>query len=98
MAAHLLLIALLIVVAAFFSAAEISMEAARRLKLRQLADEGEPRAALVLAVQESPGHYFTTVQIGLNMVAILGGIVGEGALTPKFARMLGLLRGPDQAQ
>lgn len=98
MAAHLLLIAMLIVVAAFFSAAEISMAAARRLKLRQLADEGEPRAALVLAVQESPGHYFTTVQIGLNMVAILGGIVGEGALTPHFARLLGLLTGPDQAQ
>jgi CBS domain containing-hemolysin-like protein len=36
----------------------------------------------VLRVQEQPGFYFTTVQIGLNAVAILGGIVGEGLLSP----------------
>ncbi len=94
----LLLIAALIATAAFFSAAEISMAAARRLKLTQLADEGEARAAQVLAVQEAPGHYFTVVQIGLNMVAILGGIVGEGALTPFFAQALGWVMTPERAQ
>lgn len=98
MALHLLFIALLIAGAAFFSAAEISMAAARRLKLRQLADEGDLRAARVIAVQEAPGHYFTVVQIGLNMVAILGGIVGEGALTPHFASMLGYVLDADRAQ
>ena len=67
MASDLLLIALLIAGAAFFSVAEISMAAARRLRLRRLADEGDARALRVIAVQESPGHYFTVVQIGLNM-------------------------------
>lgn len=90
MATDLLLIALLIAGAAFFSAAEISMAAARRLRLRRLADEGDARAERVLAVQAQPGHYFTVVQIGLNMVAILGGIVGEGALTPHFESLLAL--------
>lgn len=98
MALHLLFIALLIAGAAFFSVAEISMAAARRLKLRQLADEGDVRAARVIAVQQAPGHYFTVVQIGLNMVAILGGIVGEGALTPHFATLLGYVLGAEQAQ
>jgi CBS domain containing-hemolysin-like protein len=98
MGLHLLLIALLIAGAAFFSAAEISMAAARRLKLRQLADEGDLRAARVIAVQEAPGHYFTVVQIGLNMVAILGGIVGEGALTPHYAELLALAMDADRAQ
>lgn len=98
MALHLLFIALLIAGAAFFSVAEISMAAARRLKLRQLADEGDVRAARVIAVQQAPGHYFTVVQIGLNMVAILGGIVGEGALTPHFATLLGYVLGSEQAQ
>jgi CBS domain containing-hemolysin-like protein len=98
MALHLLFIALLIAGAAFFSVAEISMAAARRLKLRQLADEGDLRAARVIAVQQAPGHYFTVVQIGLNMVAILGGIVGEGALTPHFATLLGYVLGAEQAQ
>ena len=98
MLTHLLLIGLLIAAAAFFSVAEISMAAARRLKLRQLADEGDTRAARVIAVQDAPGHYFTVVQIGLNMVAILGGIVGEGALTPHYAALASLLVDADRAQ
>ncbi|KQP43093.1 hemolysin family protein [Pseudorhodoferax sp. Leaf274] len=80
----LLLVFALIVTSAFFSVAEISLAASRRLRLRQLADEGDARAALVMKVQEQPGHYFTVVQIGQNAVAILGGIVGEGALSPLF--------------
>lgn len=82
----LLLIALLISASAFLSLAEISLAASRRLRLRQLADAGDPRAEKVLRVQEQPGPYFTVVQIGLNAVAILGGIVGEGAWSPWFTR------------
>jgi CBS domain containing-hemolysin-like protein len=81
----LLIIALLIAMSAFFSLAEITLAASRRLRLRQMADEGDPRAEKVLRVQEQPGHYFTVVQIGLNAVAILGGVVGEGSLSPYFA-------------
>ena len=86
----LLLIALLIAVSAFFSLAEIALAASRRLRLRQLADDGDARALRVLRVQEQPGFYFTTVQIGLNAVAILGGIVGEGLLGPYLAELLRL--------
>ena len=75
----LLLIALLIAASAFFSVAEISLAASRRLRLRQMADEGDTRADRVLLMQDQPGEYFTVVQIGLNAVAILGGIIGEGA-------------------
>ncbi|QNK69087.1 hemolysin family protein [Variovorax sp. PAMC26660] len=82
----LLIIVLLIAMSAFFSLAEITLAASRRLRLRQMADEGDPRAEKVLRVQEQPGHYFTVVQIGLNAVAILGGVVGEGSLSPYFAR------------
>ena len=78
----LLLIAALIAASAFFSLAEISLAASRRLRLRQLADDGDARAERVLRVQEQPGPYFTVVQIGLNAVAILGGVVGEGAFSP----------------
>ena len=49
-----------------------------------MADEGDARAAQVIRIQEQPGNYFTVVQIGLNAVAILGGIVGEGAMSPLF--------------
>ena len=78
----LLLIFALIVASGFFSIAEISLAASRRLRLRQMADEGDARAERVIRIQDQPGHYFTVVQIGLNAVAILGGIVGEGTLSP----------------
>ncbi len=85
----LFIIALLIGASAFFSMAEMSLAASRRLRLRLLADEGDARAAAVLHVQEQPGHYFSVVQIGQNAVAILGGIVGEGAFSPVLSELLG---------
>jgi CBS domain containing-hemolysin-like protein len=86
----LLVICLLIAASALFSIAEISLAASRRLRLRQLADEGDARAERVMHMQEQPGDYFTVVQVGQNAVAILGGIVGEGALSPYFGALFGL--------
>lgn len=97
MTTSLLLIALLIVASAFFSMAELSLAASRRLNLQQRADAGDARAARVLAVQEQPGDYFTVVQIGVNTVAILAGIVGEGAFTPHFEAALRLVMAPEPA-
>ena len=85
---NLLIILALIGASAFFSVAEMSLAASRRLRLRHLADEGDARALRVLRVQEQPGFYFTTVQIGVNAIAILGGIVGEGLFSPTFESFL----------
>lgn len=78
----LFVLVFLIAASAFFSLAEMSLAASRRLKLTQMADEGDARALRVMQIQEHPGRYFTVVQIGINSVAILGGIVGEGMLGP----------------
>lgn len=83
-----LIILLLIAVSAFCSTSEIALAAARKLKLAQLAESGDPRAATVLALQSRPGHFFTTIQIGLNAVAILAGVLGEGAYSPLFTDAL----------
>src|SRR5690606_10659477 len=74
----LLLLTALILFSAFFSLAEIALAASRPIKLRQMADEGSANARRVIHTQANPGHYFTVVQIGMNALAILGGIVGEG--------------------
>lgn len=78
----ILLILFLIAVSAFFSLSEISLAASRKIKLKLMADEGNINAARVLKLQETPGIFFTVVQIGLNAVAILGGIVGDAAFSP----------------
>lgn len=80
--ASLLLILLLVVISAFLSCAEISIAASRKIRLEMMSKEGDPNADRVLALQAQPGNFFTVVQIGLNAVAILGGVLGEPALTP----------------
>ncbi|PJG85111.1 hemolysin family protein [Conservatibacter flavescens] len=84
----LIILVILIIISAVISSAEISLAGARKIKLQQLANEGDNRALQVLQLQEQPGRFITVVQIGLNMVAISGGIVGEAAIRPFFNSFL----------
>ncbi len=88
---HTIVIFLLISASSFFSAAEIALAASRKIRLQVLLNEGDSRAQKVLDLKEHPGNFFTLVQIGLNAVAILGGIIGESAFTPHIAQALGLV-------
>ncbi len=85
---YVFVIFLLIAVSAFFSLSEISLAASRKIKLRLMAEEGQANAQRVLLLQDNPGSFFTVVQIALNAVAILGGIVGEQALSPYVAAVI----------
>lgn len=86
--ANFLIIILLVVISAFLSCAEISLAASRKIRLEMLVKEGEDNALRVLALQAQPGNFFTVVQIGLNAVAILGGMIGEPALTPHVVNLI----------
>lgn len=83
-----LIILVLAAISAFFSLSEISLAASRRMKLRSIAEGGDARAARILSFQDQPGLFFTTVQIGLNAVAILAGIVGDSLLSPMIHGLL----------
>ncbi len=83
-----LLLCSLIAISAFFSISEISLAAARKLKLEQLLGLGDLRAELVLDLQAQPGHFFTAVQIGINSVAILAGAIGEQAFEQPISNLL----------
>lgn len=87
---NLMLILLLIAASAFFSLAEISLAASRKTRLSSLAAEGNLKAKKVLQLQDKPGHFFTAVQVGLNAIAILGGIIGESVFTPHIIAFLQL--------
>ncbi|KYK74888.1 CNNM domain-containing protein, partial [Aggregatibacter actinomycetemcomitans] len=76
----ILVLILLIIISAVVSSAEISLAGARRIKLQNMVNEGNTKAAMVLKLQEQPGRFITVVQIGLNMVAVLGGVIGEATI------------------
>ena len=94
---YMLLMLLLVGSSAFFSVSEIALAASRKMRLRLMATEGDINAAKVLDLQEHPGNFFTIVQIGLNAVAILGGILGESAFTPYFTALFSLFLSPTLA-
>ena len=81
---NIVIILLLIVGAGFLSLTEIALAGARKVKLKILAESGDARAQRVMDLQENSADFFAASQIGLNAVAILGGILGEGAFRPYF--------------
>ncbi|MCG9711114.1 MULTISPECIES: hemolysin family protein [unclassified Pseudoalteromonas] len=91
----LLIIMILILISALFAMSEIAIAASRKIKLRVMVDEGNKKAQAVLSLQEQPGAFFAMIQIALNAIAILGGIVGEQALSPYIEQVLGMIyQGP----
>ncbi|MBR0573206.1 MULTISPECIES: hemolysin family protein [Pasteurellaceae] len=78
----ILILITLILISAIVSSSEIALAAARKLKLQKLADNGNKKALQILKLQERSGQFITVVQICLNMIAILAGIIGESAISP----------------
>ncbi|MGO3346048.1 MAG: hemolysin family protein [Marinomonas sp.] len=87
----LLGIGLLIMISALFAMAEIGVAAARKIKLRMMAEDGNSKADAVLSLQQNPGAFFAMIQIALNGISIMGGIIGEQALTPYMKQLVGLV-------
>nr|WP_218947366.1 hemolysin family protein [Acinetobacter sp. YH16032] len=75
---------ILIAGAGFLSLSEIALAGSRKVKLKILAESGDDRAQKVLTLQENSADFFAASQIGLNAIAILGGILGEAAFRPYF--------------
>lgn len=87
---HIALLLFLVLAAGFLSLTEISLAGARKIKLKLLAEAGDERALKVMALQAQSADFFAASQIGLNAIAILGGILGEGALRPYFIEWISL--------
>lgn len=85
---NVLMIIALLIAAAYFAMSEIALAGSRKLRLTRMAEKGDKRAKLVLGLKENPGSFFSVVQIGINAVAILGGILGEAAFTGVFEELL----------
>ena len=59
-----------------FAMSEISIVAARKVRLQQRADDGDRLARAALALAHSPTTFLSTVQIGISLVGVLAGAYG----------------------
>ncbi|KXV75789.1 hemolysin C [Acetobacter malorum] len=79
---------LLIAFSILISLSEISFAAARDVRLRSRAEAGDKRAQAFLALRRNSGQVITVLQICLNGVGILGGIVSSEMLSPPCGDLL----------
>lgn len=81
---ELALIAALLVINSLLVAAEIGIVASRRVRLEQAADRGEAGARRALRMSEHPTRYISTIQIGITVIALSLGALGEASLANRF--------------
>ncbi len=76
----LLAVAALILLNAFFVAAEYSLVTARRTKLHELEDQGDRRARRVLTITGDPPRFIAAMQLGVTATSLAIGALGEPVL------------------
>jgi magnesium and cobalt exporter, CNNM family len=79
-AIQILGILLLIGANAFFAASEFSLVAVRLSRIRQLVQEGDPRAKLVESLLSDLGRVVSGVQVGMTIASLSLGYLGEVTL------------------
>ncbi len=87
-ATEIIIILLLIMVNGVLAMTEMAVVSARKARLRQMADQGDPRARAALDLAESPAHFFSTVQVGITLVGVLAGAFGGATIAEQIAAAL----------
>ena len=73
---------------AVFVAAEYALLSVRRTRLEQLANEGSSRAKLVLTLLTDVVALFSGTQVGITVISLLMGWLGEGTLAAAVESLL----------
>ncbi len=80
----ILLIFLLIVVNGMFAMSEIALISSRKARLQHWAEEGRSGAASALKMANEPSHFLSTVQVGMTLIGVLNGAIGESAIADRL--------------
>lgn len=78
----------LIVINGVFAMSEIALMTAKKSRLQKLAAEGSSSAAKAIKLAEEPTQFLSTVQIGITVIGILNGILGEAALAGPISELI----------
>src|SRR5438105_37539 len=81
---ELLAVAGLILLNAFFVAAEYGLVTARRTRIIELQHQGNRRARDVLRITSDPPRFIAAMQLGVTLTSLGIGALGEHALTKAF--------------
>src|SRR5947209_6174636 len=77
-------VAVLILLNAFFVAAEYGLVTARRTRIIELQHQGNRRARDVLRITGDPGRFIAAMQLGVTLTSLGIGALGEATLSREF--------------
>lgn len=84
---EIVIVVILIVLNGLLSMAEIAIIAAKKTKLKNLADKGNKNAEKVLRLADNPNKLFSTIQVGITLIGTLTGAIGAVAFSEPFANL-----------
>jgi putative hemolysin len=76
-----------------FVLSEMAIVSVRKVRLQQMANEGSAKARTALDLANAPNQFLATVQIGITLIVILSGAVGESTLARRIGPLLGMVPG-----
>lgn len=85
----LLLIVLLILLNGVFAMSEMAVVSSRKARLQNLSDDGSLGAEAALKLHQEPSSFLSTIQVGITLVGILSGAIGEAALADPLSAWFG---------
>ncbi|MGQ7549739.1 hemolysin family protein [Streptococcus suis] len=86
---QLLILFLLTLFNAFFSASEMALVSLNRSRVEQKAADGEKKYIRLIQVLENPNNFLSTIQVGITFISILSGASLANDLGAVFAKWLG---------
>lgn len=85
---EILLLVLLILANGIFSMSEMAIISSRKVRLQNMANQGNKKARVALDLAESPNRFLSTVQVGITLIGILAGAFGGATISAKLAENL----------
>ncbi len=84
-------ILLLIILNGLLAMSEMAIVSSRRVRLQQMAQDGNSGAEVALVLVEKPNRFLSTVQIGITLIGIFAGAIGGATIARALADLLAQL-------
>ena len=90
---EILILLVLIIANGIFSMSEMAIISSRKVRLQQMANQGDAKAKAALELAEAPNRFLSTVQVGITLIGILTGALGGATIADKLALYVELIPG-----
>ena len=70
---------------------ELAIVSVRKVRLQQLANQGDIKARIALELANAPNQFLASVQIGITLLAILSGAFAESTIARRLIPLLNLV-------